>query len=60
MKTSASTPTGEEMLQDIGCKFVCCLYLFGFSLWYKILETALILRYNHDQTFLLIWTILLP
>lgn len=28
MKMSASTPTGEEVLQDIGCKFVCCIHLF--------------------------------
>lgn len=44
MKTSASTPTGEEVLQDIGCRIVCCLYLFVFLLQCKSLEAASILR----------------
>lgn len=44
MKTSASTPTGEEVLQDVGCRIVCSLYLFVFLLQCKSLVAASILR----------------
>lgn len=40
MKTSASTPTGEEVLQDVGCKIVCCLYLFVFYRRCETLEAS--------------------